>query len=227
MNGLEKITDRILGEAQAEADRILAEAKAERERILAEYAARAEAIRTRLSEEAEAEGHALIAREKAAAGAKERELLLSVKSRLIDEAFRDAEAAVRGAGDDRYTEILVGLLTAAMLEQTEAERVSRTLYGEEDMVLPERYEVLFNRRDLERYGKVVCEGARKRLSGKVAPEVLEKLTLSANTATIGGGLILRCGSVETNCSLELIFAHLRDELESEVEHALFEPPVRR
>ena len=76
MNGLEKITDRILGEAQAEADRILAEAKAERERILAEYAARAEAIRTRLSEEAEAEGHALIAREKAAASTKGRELLL-------------------------------------------------------------------------------------------------------------------------------------------------------
>ena len=40
MNGLEKITDRILGDAQAEADRILAEAKAERERILADYAAR-------------------------------------------------------------------------------------------------------------------------------------------------------------------------------------------
>ena len=53
MNGLDRITDRILAEAQERADRILADAEAERDRITADYTARAEQIRTTLSAEAE------------------------------------------------------------------------------------------------------------------------------------------------------------------------------
>ena len=45
MMGLNKITDRILADAQAEADRILAEAEADCSRRRAEYEAEAERIR--------------------------------------------------------------------------------------------------------------------------------------------------------------------------------------
>ena len=47
-----------------------------------------------------------------------------------------------------------------------------------------------------------------------------------DAAAIDGGLILRYGDIESNCSLELLFAGLRRELEGEVSHALFAPKER-
>ena len=113
-------------------------------------------------------------------------------------------------------------MSAALLEQIESEEISRSLYGEEDALAPESYEVLFNQRDRDRCGKLVIEGVQKHLSGKVSAEKLSCLKLSTQTANIDGGLILRCGSVESNCSLAILFAQLRESLESEVARTLFD-----
>ena len=79
MNGLDRITDKILAEAQERADRILADAQAESEKITADYAARAEQIRSTLSEEAEREGMDRVTRAKSAAATGKRNLLLQTK----------------------------------------------------------------------------------------------------------------------------------------------------
>ena len=55
----------------------------------------------------------------------------------------------------------------------------------------------------------------------VEKEKLDKLVLSKQTLSANGGLVLRCGNIEANCSLSLLFAQLREELEAEVSHALF------
>ena len=65
-----------------------------------------------------------------------------------------------------------------------------------------------------------------KLSAKVDSAKLEKLTLSSKTAAIDGGVILRSGDVETNCSLALIFSELRERLESEVGRVLFEEKTK-
>lgn len=222
MNGLEKITDRILAEAQARADKILSEAQAESERISADYAARAEQIRATLSAEAEKVGMDRVARAKSTAATAKRNLLLQTQGELIDGVFDGALDYVRNLDAEKYTDLLVGLLCAAFVEQLEAENVGRTLYGEEDFVEPEAYEVLLNQRDRDRYGKAVIEGAKKRLAGKVASEKTEKLKLAERASSIDGGLVLRFGDVESNCSLSLLFAQLREELEAEVGRALFD-----
>ena len=222
INGLNKITDKILSEAQAKADKILADAEAECDRINAEYAERAEKIRSEISTEAEKGGMEYVARIRSTAATSKRNLLLQTKSDLIDGVFAGVLEQTRNLELGKYNEILIGLLSAALLEQFESEETSRTLYGEEEALAPECYEVVFNQRDRDRCGKAVIEGVQKHLSGKVSSEKLSRLTLSAQTANIDGGLVLRCGSVESNCSLSILFAQLRESLESEVARTLFD-----
>ena len=222
INGLNKITDKILSEAQAKADKILADAQAECDRINAEYAERAEKIRSEISGEAEKGGMEYVARIRSTAATNKRNLLLQTQSDLIDGVFAGVLEQTRNLELQKYNEILVGLLSAALLEQLESEETSRNLYGEEEALAPEFYEVMLSQRDRDRSGKAVIEGVQKHLAGKVSAEKLARLKLSAQTANIDGGLVLRCGSVESNCSLSILFAQLRESLESEVARTLFD-----
>ena len=222
INGLNKITDKILSEAQAKADKILADAQAECDRINAEYAERAEKIRSEISGEAEKGGMEYVARIRSTAATNKLNLLLQTKSDLIDGVFAGVLEQTRNLELQKYNEILIGLLSAALLEQIDSEETSRNLYGEEDALAPEVYEVVFNQRDRDRSGKAVIEGVQKHLTGKVSAEKLARLSLATQTANIDGGLVLRCGNVESNCSLAILFAQLREGLESEVARTLFD-----
>lgn len=222
MNGLEKITGKILSEAQTRADGILAEARSECAEIEARYAERAQKIRESLSDEATKRGMERVSRAKAEAETYQRNLLLRTKSDLIDGVFDRALDWVRHLEADQSVELLAGLLCAAVLEQAEAERVASTLYHEEEEPLPTAYEVLMNQRDRERYGKTVLEAAKKKLNGRIAEDRLAKLRLADRPVSVDGGLILRAGDVEINCTFPLLFAQLRAESEAEVAHALFD-----
>jgi len=126
MNGLDKITDRILSAANGEADRILAGAQAECDKISSEYASRAAQIKSDLSDKAEREGTDIVTRARSAAANQKRNLLLQTKSELVDEAFDDTLAGLLALSDEKYTTLLVGLLSAAMLEQIDAENDQTT-----------------------------------------------------------------------------------------------------
>lgn len=224
MNGLEKITNRILDDARAEADAILEQARAECDRIRAEYQAKAETIRERISDDAEREGLDMIARAKSASANEKRSAILRMQSRVMDETFASAKRQIREQNGEQYTATLIGLLCAALTEQVKAERESVELYGEEDSTVADVYEVLFNPHDREHFGVSVVRGACTKLHGAIPEEKLNKVRLSDGTVSIEGGLILRYGNIESNCSLELIFEQLRVELEQEVSRALFTAP---
>lgn len=225
MNGLDKITDRILSAANGEADRILAGAQAECDKISSEYASRAAQIKSDLSDKAEREGTDIVTRARSAAANQKRNLLLQTKSELVDEVFDDTLAGLLALSDEKYTTLLVGLLSAAMLEQIDAESVSREIYGEEEAMEPPVYEVILNNRDRARCGDALIQATKKKIGAKVPSEKLDRLTLSEKTVSIDGGLILRYGDVESNCTLSLLFAQLREELEVEVSRALFDAPT--
>ena len=223
MTGLDKITERILADARAEADRILAEAETDVGRILAEHEARAEQISADMTAETERLALEAATRARASADMQKRNLLLQCRSELVDSVFTDTYNDMKSLSEEKYTSLLAGLLAACVLEQLEAERTSRALYGEEEAIEPEAYEVILNMRDRDRCGKALMEAAKKKLKGKISDDKLNRLCLAPTTAPIDGGLILRCGEVETNCSLSLLFAQLRRELEAEVGRAMFVP----
>lgn len=222
-NGINRITDKILADAQAKADAILADAQAECDRIKASYDARAQEIRDRLSEQAQAKGTDMIARAKASAAMKKRNALQAQESRLIDGVFDSAREWVLALPREKYTELLVGLLSAALLEQAETEAKNLALYGEEGEEI-ETFEILLNKKDRETCGRDVLEALKKRYanSNRLPTGWIERLVLSKNTLNMDGGAVLRYGDVESNCSFEMLFGQLHRELETEVAGALFD-----
>ncbi len=219
INGLEKITDKILAEAEAEANAILAAAEAEAKEITASYVARAEGIRAQLSEAAEREGKDLVARAKAGAANAGRDLLLRTEGELIDGVFDAAEESVRRMDSAAYIELLAGLLAAALWEEVQMEEQGRSL--DDDYVSPACYEVLMSPKDRERMGAAVVASLTQKLSGKLSGEKLGRLRLSERTLAPEMGPVLVAGDIEINCTPALLMAQLRGELETEVSHALF------
>lgn len=221
VKGLDKMTERILGDAEAKAGKILAEAQKDCERISAEYAARAEEIRSRLRSETEHTVSERYARAESTAAMQKRNYLMQQQSDMIDSVFTDAREWVTGEKNTGYPELLAGLLAAALYEEADTAAKNRALYGdeEEDDAAPE---VLLNKDDRKKYGETVVSLVRKKLTGKVPEAKLNGLKLSEKTLPICGGAVLRCGDTEFNCSLEMIFSQLRRELEADVSRALFE-----
>lgn len=222
MTGLDKITGKILAEAEKEAQRILAEAKDASRAIESDYREKADCIRADAAAEREKAKRELIARAAATAETSRRNLLLDAKGKLVDEVFANAEATVRAYSEEKMLDFLTGLLAYAMTEQTSAEAESISLYGEEDALAPDTYELLLNAKDRSLYGQAMISGVGNKLIGKVPTEKLARLRLSESTVGISGGFILRYGDIESNCSFDLLFAELRQTLEVEVSHALFD-----
>lgn len=223
VNGINRITDKILADAQARADQILADARTECEAIQADYNARAQQIRDRLSEEAQEKGTDMIARAKASAAMKKRNILQAQESQLIDGVFDSAKEWVLGLPKEKYVDLLAGLLSAALIEQADTEAQNLATYGEEGEPIGQ-FEVLMNKKDRESCGKEVLESVKRRYanSTRLPAGRTDKLVLSKNTLNIDGGVVLRYGDVESNCSFEMLFGQLHRELESEVARALLD-----
>ena len=80
-------------------------------------------------------------------------------------------------------------------------------------------ELVLNASDKAELGKAVCKTANEKLA---AAGKLGKLTLSEDTADISGGVIVRFGGIETNCSIDALVRQQRNALATEVAQVLFE-----
>lgn len=219
MTGLDKITEKIIAEAKADAAKTREEAEAAAAKTTAEYAARAEEIRARIASQAQREGENIVTRAASGTAMTKRNVILAAKGNLIDEAFTEAGKSLRAMETAKYQAMLVSLLRRAVAEQTESERTSRELYGEdEDAPCVSQYEVLMNAADRDRYGKAVVEAVRASAEGKAG----KPLVLSAKEAKIDGGFLLRYGDMESNCSLSMLIGVRRNEREAQVSHILFD-----
>ena len=223
VTGLEKITGKILSEAQADAAHTIAEAQAKCDAVRAEYARRADALVEQQREDARREGERLTARAKSGVAMDKRNILLAARADMIDETYAAAYAELKSLPEEDYLALLVRLLTDALVTCREERKQNLALYGDEEVTAePEQYEVILNPRDRDTYGEKLLAGVRRAVVGKVETGVLDKLVLSSDTAHIDGGLILKYGDVETNCSFEVVFADVRERTEAEVSRMLFD-----
>ena len=219
MTGLEKVTGKIIADAEADAREILDKAEAEcaaiREKYATETAAELEALR----EQSDRECQALIVRARSSAAMAKRNAILEARAAILDEAYATAEKQVRSMGGEQYLELLQKMLRSALKRQLEGEAESLRLYGED--ISPDVYEVVLNSRDRGSYGDKLMAAFRAGFGAKFPPAALAKLRLAHDTAPIDGGMILRCGPVETNCSLAMLMAENRRETEAKVSRILF------
>ncbi|MBR6728418.1 MAG: hypothetical protein IKM08_09525, partial [Clostridia bacterium] len=121
MNGIDKITERILIDAKARAREILEEAQTDCRNAAREYADRADAIRERVAARTMREGEELIARARASAAMTRRDILIASKARILDEVFEAAKAQICDTDYGKYRELLIALLSCALIEQAKNE----------------------------------------------------------------------------------------------------------
>ena len=204
MNGIEKITGQIDADVQKEIDAALDQARAQVREIEDRYAsqaeAQAEAIRRKGEQDAALRQERLVDVAKLEA----RKTVLAAKQDMVGQAFDLALKKLLALPDQEYIALLAKLAVAA----------SRT----------GREQVIFSQKDRSRYGKQAVTMANEMLAKKAGPRAAESagmLTLAEEARPMAGGLILRDGRVETNCSFEVLIHLQRDALSAEVARALF------
>lgn len=219
MTGLNKITEKIISEANDRARVIIEQARKRCIEISNEYAARAEQEKLSMRENAEKEANSIIAQSKSSAAAEKKNSLLKVKRELVDETFREARAEIENLSDEKYGEMISSLAAAALFEVIETQRENLEKYGEEPDF--EEYELLLNKKDYDRCGKAVYANLVARTVERFGSETAERISLSEKTVSIDGGAVIRCGNLENNASFSRLFEALREKLEYEVASYLF------
>ena len=199
MNGIEKITSRIAADAQEEVDILLREA-----------AERCDAVRQACEKQAGQEEESLllagtekaeqrVVRQERTARLEAKKSVLALKQELVAAAYDKAREKILAMPKEQYTAFLARQADAA--------------------VLTGREEIVLNAADRESIGaallaEVNALAARRGLPGE--------LTLSAEARPISGGLVLRSGNIEVNCTLDTLLEMSRSRLDAEVASVLFD-----
>ena len=194
MNGLEKITERIRRDGQAEADAILAEAGKRIETAQAGFRAQAAQLTADAEAKRQRDTAERLERLAGSADMERRQMLLAAKQGCIDDAFAKAADALRALPREKYI---------ALLAKLAADNGT----GSEELIL--------SAADHSAIGEAVVSAANAAKSGAA-------FTLSAETRELGGGLVLKNGPVEINCAFDTTLRQLRQELASDVAHVLFD-----
>ena len=193
MNGIEKITQRIASDAQAEIDRILGDARDEAGRITANYRAQADAEAQELADKNERAAAEQEERLISAAQMKASRLQLAAKQEMVEKAYIQALDKLCAMPKEQYVDVLAKLLVEASSNGKE--------------------EAVFSKEDREQAGKAAVEKANQ-LSGK-------QILLSEETQPIRGGFILKDKNVEVNCTFETLVRLQKAETAGAVVKTLF------
>ena len=196
MNGIEKLTQQISADAQAEIDKIMADAKGEADAIAALYAQKAEKAAAAAMSKGEAAAAQREERLISMAGMEGRKSLLAVRQEMVERAFELALEKLCSLPDEEYTALLVKLAGAAAASG--------------------KGQLIFSQKDRTRVGKAVVTAVNAALPNGGS------LTLSEQTRPIRGGFILSDGDVEVNCAFETLVRLQRGEISGEVAKALFD-----
>ena len=195
MKGTEKIIAHIKADAKTQVDGILAQTEQQCARIRGDFDKQAAALYAERIRAGVKETQDQVDGTQRIARMEGRKSMLSAKQALVSESFRRALEKIVSLPEEDYVAFLAKL----------AARASVT--GEE--------EILLNARDREAIGTKLVKAANALLPGG-------KLTLSDETRDIAGGLILRRGSIEANCSAELLVELSQSDLSAKVAEILFQ-----
>ena len=177
MNGIEKITQRIQADAQAEIDRILEDAHAEAAKLTAGYESQAAAEAAELSAKNQKAAAEREERLVSTAQMEARKVGLAAKQEMVEKAYALALEKLCSMPDEKYVQTVADLLVQAAPNGRGA--------------------VIFALAERERIGEAAVRAANEKLNGG-------KLTLAEETRPLKGGFILSDGKVEVNCSFDTL-----------------------
>lgn len=199
MKGIEKITAHIEADAKAEADAIVAGAAEKVKAIEAEYSQKAQDEYWTRVRAGVKECEDRVQRMNRLAAMESKKSILATKQDMVSKAFDRAQGMIVNLPTDKYTEFLARLAADS------------TSTGEE--------EVIFNERDKNGCGAAAVAAANRKLADK---GVKAGLRMSDETRGISGGLILRSGGIEVNCTVDTLVDLCRGEMSSQLAEVMFE-----
>ena len=195
MKGTEKIIAHIKADAQAQVDAILAQAEQQCAQIREDYDKKAAELYSEKIRAGVKSCQDAVDSKERIAQMEAKKATLAVKQEMVARSFEKACAQLVNLPEEQYIDFLAAL----------AVKASST--GDEEVIL--------NARDKAAVGEQAVKAANEKLGGG-------KLTLSGETGDFAGGLILRRGNVEANCTVELLVELCRGEMSAEIAGVLFE-----
>lgn len=195
MKGTEKLIAHIKADADAQVDAILAQAEQQCAGIRADFDKQAAALYAERLRAGVKETQDQVDGAERIARMEGRKEMLAAKQDMVSRSFRKAQEQIVSLPADKYVAFLAKLAAEA------------SVTGEEEIVL--------NARDRKAIGEKLVKAANARLGNG-------KLTLSDATGDFAGGLILRRGSIEANCTVELLVELSQSELSAKVAEILFQ-----
>ena len=198
MNGIDRIAGKIAEDAKLEADSILAEARTQAAGIASKYATLAKEESNRLLIAGKERSKEIVRRAASAAEQEAKQQLLATKQKMISRAFDLARQKLFALPENEYVAFLARLAANASSAGNE--------------------EIILSSKDLKAYGEKVLHSANELLAkdGKK-----NSLILSAEPGRFEGGLMLRAGRVETNCTMDAIMRLSKEDLAPNIAAVLF------
>ena len=198
MNGIEKITAKLESEARAEIEAINAETAAKCEEIKKEYEKKAQDEYWKRVQAGTKSVENRVERLASAADMEAKKSILAFKQEMVSKAFDRAVQNISEMPREEYIAFLAGHTAKAASTGTE--------------------ELIFNARDKKEFGADTAKAANALLKKK---GLAGGLTVSDETREIPGGLIVKQGDIEVNCSVDILVQLYRNELASQVAEILF------
>ena len=195
MSGIDRITDKILEQAKLQANNRVNYAK--------DTVAKAEAsldkrfVRSMEAEKKKADDEGNEAAKRVIANVKleGRKKKLSARQDAVNSVFSKAVEMMAALPEKEYIAFMAGLAESVLAD------------GDNQLIM--------NAKDQKAIGEKLLEAIEKKTSGM-------KVSVSEETITSAGGLVVRNGDIQTNLTLESIIRLEREKLEAEVVGLIFE-----
>lgn len=199
MKGIDKITSRIIADAEAECRDVKRESDERCAAVRAENEKRAQDEYWRLVREGVKDTEQRVQRMDRTARLEAKKSVLNMKQEAVSRAFDLAKDKIAELPERDYVAFLA------------REAAEAAITGQE--------EVIFCERDRKSVGDKAVKAANELLAAKGMPGLL---TLSDTTRDMAGGLMLKQGDIEVNCTVDTLLDLTRDELAARVADVLFE-----
>lgn len=219
MNGLQNIIAKIEDESRKECEAILSAVKDEADRVKKEYEALAANAVSEIDAALEKEAEAVIARARSSSAMMRRNVISGARSKNVDEAYQKALEFIYSLPREKYADLVISFAVGAIKNHIAAAASRAAAYGESVDSAP--FELVFNEADRAAIGEYCVFSIKNNHKKELGADVLRRVCLSEATAKIDGGVIVRSGQIEENCSFALLVGDLREKLDPVIYKTLY------
>lgn len=198
MKGIKKITEKILNDAKQAALAVIQAAQAEADTIIKKCKVEAISEKDKIIKNANEKEKDIYKHISDMAELEGRKQILSAKQEVMDIVFKEAFLNLKALSKDDYIAFLATMAAEASLK------------GNDTVILSEQDKNTIGYEIVEAANNLLCKAGKK-----------AELVLSDEVRNINGGLILKTGDIETNCTYEVLYNIIRNELAADVAVRLF------